>query len=247
MNRYSGFANEFYVNMNLNTELELLSNRDTLLHFFEQLKKRFPTMRNFYSRDRGDYVLEEDKDDGNYRWATIEQKRVCSGYVNPPSIEEATEQHKAVLESIPYTLSISPLDCESLNFMIGFDFMYRGNHHELLSEALGISPALEKFTEIPDARIVSNELSIQLALDEDCRTQCRLSIEPRTTAYHIRTGEYPEETLSVYLTLRKYGSLGGDHTFVNQFEMLQEKAEELLDKYVVDNVLIPLQQAIAIK
>jgi len=247
MNRFSGYANEYYVNMNLNTELELPSNRDTLLHFFEQLKKRYPTMRNFYSRERGDYVLEEDKDEGNYRWATIEQKRICSGYVNPPSIEEAVEQHVVVLESIPYTLSVSPLDCESLNFMMGFDFMYRGNHHELLAEALGLSPAIERLTEVPGARLVSNELSIQLALDEDCRTQCRLSIEPRTTAYHVRTGEYPEETLSVYLTMRRYGSLANDETFVAQFQKLRIKAEELLDQYVVENVLIPLQQAIAIK
>ncbi len=247
MNRFSGYANEYYVNMNLNTELELPSNRDTLLHFFEQLKKRYPTMRNFYSRERGDYVLEEDKDEGNYRWATIEQKRICSGYVNPPSIGEAVEQHVVVLESIPYTLSVSPLDCESLNFMMGFDFMYRGNHHELLAEALGLSPAIERLREVPGARLVSNELSIQLALDEDCRTQCRLSIEPRTTAYHVRTGEYPEETLSVYLTMRRYGSLANDETFVAQFQKLRIKAEELLDQYVVENVLIPLQQAIAIK
>ncbi len=247
MSKYSGYSNEYYVNMNLNTELELPSNRDTLLHFFEQLKKCYPTMRNFYSRERGDYVLEEDKDDGDYRWATVEPKRICSGYVNPPSIEEAVKQHELVLESIPYTLSISPLDCESLNFMLGFDFMYRGNHHELLLEALGVCPAFEKILEVPDARLVSNELSIQIALDEDCRTQCRLSIEPRTTAYNVRSGEYGEETLSVYFTMRRYGSLGTDESFVSQFQVLRQKAEELLDNYVVENVLIPLQQAIAIK
>lgn len=247
MTKYSGLANEYYVNMNLNTELELSSNRDTLLHFFEQVKKRYPTMRNFYSRERGDYVLEEDKDDGNYRWATVEQKRICSGFVNPPSIAEAVKQHEMILESIPYTLSLSPLDCESLNFMFGFDFLYRGNHHELLLEALGVSPAFEKLLEAPDARLVSNELSIQIALDDDCRTQCRLSVEPRTTAYNVRSGDFAEETLSVYFTLRRYGSLPAGETFVSQFQMLHQMAEDLLDSYVVDNVLIPLQQAIAIK
>ena len=167
--------------------------------------------------------------------------------MNPPSIEDAVDQHKVVLDSIPYTLSVSPLDCESLNFMLGFDFAYRGNHHELLSEALGLSPAFEKILSVPGSRLVSNELSVQLALDEDCRTQCRLSIEPRTTAYHVRSGEYADETLSVYFTLRRYGSLAADETFVSQFVNLQERAEELLDNYVVENVLIPLQQTIAIK
>ena len=35
----------------------------------------------------------------------------------------------------PFSLSVSPLDCESLNIMFGFDFTYRGNHNQLLVEA----------------------------------------------------------------------------------------------------------------
>lgn len=247
MSKYGNYADDYYVNMNLNTELELPGNRDTLLHFFEQLKKRFPSMRNFYSRDRGDYVLEEDKDGGDYRWATTEQKRICSGYVNPPDLETAFEQHAAVLDSVPYSLSVSPLDCESLNFMLGFDFSYRGNHHALLAEALGLIPAFERLSEIPGARIVANEPALQLALEDDCRTQCRIGVESRTTAYHIRTGDYTEEPISVYLTVRHYGSLDNGETYVSKLQDLRNRATELMDHYVVDNILIPLQQAIAIK
>jgi hypothetical protein len=247
MSKYGSFSDEFYVNMNLNTELELPGNRDTLLHFFEQLKKRYPSMRNFYSRDRGDYVLEEDKDGGDYRWATIEQKRICSGYVNPPNIETAFEQHSTVLESVPYSLSVSPLDCESLNYMLGFDFAYRGNHHELLAEALGMVPAFERLAEIPGTKIVSNEPTLQLALEDDCRTQVRVGVESRTTAYHIRTGEFAEEQISVYLTVRHYGSLDNGETYVSKFEDLRDRACELMDDYVIESILIPLQHAIAIK
>ena len=42
MNRYICDADDFYVNVNLNTEMELPTSRDTVLHFFEQMKKRFP-------------------------------------------------------------------------------------------------------------------------------------------------------------------------------------------------------------
>ena len=247
MSKYGAYSDEFYVNMNLNTEMELPSNRDTLLHFFEQLKKRYPSMRNFYSRERGEYVLEEDKDAGHYRWATVEPKRVCSGYVNPPSLEESSEQNRLVLESIPYSLSVSPLDCESLNYMMGFDFAYRGNHHNLLADTLGVVPAFEKMLDVPAARLVSNEPSIHFALDEDCRTQCRLSIESRTSAYHIRTGDYPEEQISVYLTIRRYGSLDADDTYISVLDRLQNHAVDILESYVIQNVLVPLQQAIAIK
>lgn len=127
MGRYQSCADDFYINMNVNTEMELPQSRDTVLHFFEQVKKQYPSMRNFYSRERGEFVLEEDKDNGDYRWASVDTRRVCSGYVNPPSVEEAMKQHASILDRVPYMLSISPLDCESLNVMYGFDFNYRGN------------------------------------------------------------------------------------------------------------------------
>src|SRR4029078_7008553 len=93
------------------------------------------------------------------------------------------------------------------NVMYGLDYTYRGNHNQLLVDALGIIPAFDKMAEIPGASILAHEPSIQFALDEDCRTQCRLSIKPRTSAYHMRVKEFPEEQLSVYFTARRYGSL----------------------------------------
>ena len=110
MNRFSSLCDDFYINMNLGTEMELPANRETVLHFFDRVQKTYPSMRNFYCRERGDFVLEEDKDRGNYRWCTIEPRRVCSGQVNPESIEGAMEQHRLVLELAPYMLSVSPLD-----------------------------------------------------------------------------------------------------------------------------------------
>jgi len=50
MNRYSSLCDDFFVNMNLSTEMELPTNRETILHFFERLQKSYPTMRNFYCR-----------------------------------------------------------------------------------------------------------------------------------------------------------------------------------------------------
>ena len=247
MSEFNSLCDEFYVNMSLNTEMELPTGRDTLLHFFEQLQKQYPSMHNFYSRQRGEYILEEDKDSGSYRWVTVDAKRIGSGYINPDSIELPDEQHRLVLQSVPYTLSVSPLDCESLDYMLGFDFTYRGNHHELLREALGIIPAFEKMIDGDNCKLVSNEPSIQFALTDDCRTQCRISIETRSSAYHIRTGDFPEEQISVYLTLRRYGSLGPDSNYVETLDELKAHATRILNKYLIENVLQPLHQTIAIK
>ena len=243
---YHSFCDDYYVNMNLNTEMDLPQSRETVLHFFERIKKSYPAMRNFYGRERGEFVLEEDKDGGDYRWASIEPRRVSSGYVNPASVEDALKQHSLVLDIVPYALSISPLDCESLNVMYGFDYNYRGNHNQLLIDALGVAPAFDKLTEIPGASILANEPSIQFALDEECRLQCRLSIETRTTAMHVRAKEFPEEQLSVYFTARRYGSLDGE-TYVEAMHKLATSCQSIVDNYVVEHVLRPLQQAIAIR
>ena len=88
MIRYGSYSDDHYVNMNLNTEMELPHNRETVLHYFEQVQKQFPSMKNFYSRERGEFVLEEEKESGNYRWTSIETRRICSGFVNPPSVED---------------------------------------------------------------------------------------------------------------------------------------------------------------
>jgi len=247
MNRYSGLSDDFYINMNLSTEMELPTNRETILHFFERVQKTYPSMRNFYVRDRGDFVLEEDKDRGSYRWCTIEPRRICSGMVNPESIDQAMQQHMLVLELAPYLLSVSPLDCEALDLLFGFDFTYRGNHNQLVAEALGVSPSMERLHEIPETTVVSYEPSLTFALDPECRLQFRISVENRTNAYHVRTGDFPEEQLSVYATARQYGSLNPDSTYTDTLAQLSKVCHEMIDRHVIDNVLRPLARAIAMK
>lgn len=247
MMRYGSLCDDFYINMNLSTEMELPNNRETVLHYFDQIQKKYPTMRNFYCRDKGDFVLEEDKDRGQYRWCTIEPRRICSGQVNPDTIEEAVDQHAYILDIAPYTLSISPLDCEALDLLFGFDFTYRGNHNQLVSDALGLGGALDRMCETSGACVINYEPSLTLALDSECRSQCRLNIETRTNAYQIRTGDYPEDQLSVYLTARQYGSLDPDTTFTETIARLSQTCQEMVDSFVVENVLEPLARTIALK
>lgn len=247
MNPYDSLCDDFYVNLNLATEMDLPASRETVLQFFERIQKEYPSMRNFYCREKGDFVLEEDKERGQHRWATIEQRRICSGHVNPETAAEAMKQHRLVLELAPYMLSVSPLDCEALDLLFGFDFTYRGNHNELVTEALGLSPAFERLAEFPGAAVISHEPSLTLSLDDDCRTQVRLSVETRTSAYHVRTGEFPEEQLSVYVTARQYGSLNPGEDYVGTIDRLLVICQEMVEDYVADTILRPLQERIALK
>jgi hypothetical protein len=204
-------------------------------------------MRKFYCRDKRDYVLEEDKDQGRYRWAAVESKRLCSGQVNPPSVEAAIDQHRLVLDLAPAYLSVSPLDCEALDVLFGFDFAYRGNHNALLAEALGVGPAFDRVGEMPGGRVINYEPSLTMSLDEDCRVQVRVSTETRTNAFQVRTGDFNEEQLSVYVTARQYGSLDHDMTYVEALDRLARLGREVVDACVVEQILKPLARTIALK
>ncbi len=236
---------DFYVNLSLNTQLELPSARDTVLHYFEQMRKAYPELTNFFTRENGDLVLEGDKEQDSYRWVSLESKRVCSGQVNPENLEDAYRQHEHVLDMAPHLLSLSTLDCEALDVMYGFDLTYSGNHDEVVAEALGLGSAFENVLEPPNGhRILNFEPSITLALDESFQLQCRLSIETRTNPFQIRTGDFPEEQLSVYFAVRKYWG-GGTESFLESFLKQRQVGEELLMNRVIPRVVRPLAQAIA--
>lgn len=244
---FSALSDDYYVNLHLNTEMALPAQRETVLGFFEQVQKSYPSMRNFYTRENGDFVLEEDKDHGQYRWISIEPRRVCSGYVNPTHPDRAIEQHQFVLDIVPYMLSVSPLDCEALDLMVGFDFSYRGNHDAIVAEALGTSSCSDALVDLPGSQVINYEPSITIALEDSCRLQARLMVETRTNAYHVRRGEFPDEQISVFFTIRQYGSLPSGMSFKDNLLVLKQKSDELLERCIVDQVLRPLQMAISAK
>lgn len=245
MNVFSADADDFYVNVNLNTEMDLPSNRDTVLHYFEQMQKAFPELTNFYTRESGDLVLEGDKDQESYRWLAIEPRRLCSGQVNPETFAEAYRQHEMVLEFAPHMLTISELDCEALDVMYGFDFSFEGNHDEVVAEALGICPAMDGLMELPGAKVINFEPSLTLTLDETCRLQCRLSVETRTNAHQVRTGEFPDDQISIYFTVRQYWGAGPKKSFIESFRKQREIGEEAVERIVLPRIVRPLAQAIA--
>jgi hypothetical protein len=245
MNRYNCDADEFYVNVTLNTEMELPTARDTVLHFFEQMKKGYPELRNFYTRDNGDRVLEGDQEQESYRWLAIEPRRLCSGHMNPETLDQAFGQHEMVLDLAPPLLTISLLDCEALDVMFGFDFTFEGNHDEVVAEALGVGHGLEGLFELQEARVINYEPTITLTLNESCQLQCRLAVETRTNAYQVRTGDFGDDQISVYFTVRQYWGRGPDQSFLDSLRRQRETGEQLLQQAVIPRVVRPLALAIA--
>jgi len=243
---YGSLSDDFYVNMILNTELELPTGRDTILHFFERLQRQFPTMNTFYQRDSGEFCLEEDREAGSYRWVAVERDRICSGVVNPDAMDEADEQHRLVLELVPFALGVSNLDIDSLDVLFGMDFDYQGNHDEILAEALFRDTAFTTLLELPEAKPLGFDPSVMVSLSSDCRLQAKISLESRTGAYQVRTGKYKEEDqLSLYLAVRQYPDPTQPFSPAESYDRQRTMCEELMSDRVIPQFVNPIVGAIA--
>jgi hypothetical protein len=227
--------------------MDLPTGRETILHFFDRVRKTYPTMTDFDHRETGEYVLEEDREQGSYRWVTLENRRLCIGFVNPPEVEAADQINEMVLESAPYYLSCGPLDCEATDVLFAFDFLYTGNHDEVVAEALGMNTTLENMLQMPGARVLNYEPSLMLALEDTCRLQCRLSIETRTNAYQIRTGQFPDAPISVYFTVRQYWGRQPYKTLLESYQNQRKVCQDLVDNQIIPAIVRPLAQTIAAK
>lgn len=244
-NPYSAFCEDFYVNMRLGSQLALPHGRETLLHFFERVQKSFPGMTRFRKNAEGETTLEEDRHSSSYRWASLESKRLSAGHVNPESFEEALKLHSLLLDMAPHHLGISPLEIDYLDCLFGFDLAFGGNHDEIIAESLFAESPLTCLTEEGGARAVDFQPTVTVALSEDCRLQARIDVVTRTNSYQVRTGDYNEDVISVYLIVRRYW---GDRPKEPMTEILSQmagKADQLCTNYIIPRVLRPISSAIA--
>ncbi len=243
-NSFSSFCDDFYVDMHINTELDLPTGRDTILAFFEQIQKRFPSMGIFYRRENNEYCLEEDNSRNDYRWVTLETDRIGSGVVNPANFEDAYAQHRLVIELMPYMLGVSHLDINSMDVTIGMDFEYTGNHDEVIAEALGTS-AFNCLSDLPGARPINFSPTIIFALTEDCRMQARITVESKTSIFEPwKKPETMDEAISLMFTVRQFPSGAEKFDAIKSFERQCGIAEELMTERIIPNFVQPLNSVI---
>ncbi len=248
INSYSSLCDDFYIDMYVNTELDLPTERDTILSFFERIRKQFPTMGCFYRRGNNEYCLEEDRNRGQYRWVSLEIDRISSGVVNPSDLEEVYRQDKLILELVPYMLSVNHLDIDSLDVTFAMDFDYAGSHDEVIADALLGQSALASLLDLPGARPIGCSPAIVVGLSDDDRTQARISIESKTSVYEPGKKEQGrDEAISLSLTIRQYPTT--DETFdpLKSFDHQCRLAQELMAEKVVSHFVQPLVETIAQK
>jgi hypothetical protein len=245
-NSFGSLCDDFYIDLYVNTELDLPTERDTVLTFFDRIHKQFPSMGRFMRRENNEYYLEEDHDSGRYRWVSLEGDRIGSGVSNPSTFEEVYNQDRLVLELMPYMLGVSPLDVDSLDLAFLMDFDCTGNHDEIIAEALFGTSAFASLLDGLQIKPIVFSPAMVVALSEDQRTQARVSIESKTSVYEPGEKEQePDDAISLSLTVRQYPRADARFDAVASFEQQCQIAESLMIEKIVPYFVHPLTEVIA--
>lgn len=240
---FGALCTDFYINQKVGVKMDLPAGRETVLHLFDRIRADQPGMTRF-RRFSDELSLESRRRDGAYQWMALRQRSVRSGSVNPDTLDEAYDLHRLILKLIPYHLSISTLDLEYQELLLGFDLDARGNHHEIVHEALFADTPLASVLEQPGARPLDVQPLFGISLSRNCDLQAWFEVKTSTTPGQIRTGKFRTEPISVLLTLRKTGPLEKLDDLLAHFELLRDHAERLANDRLVPHLVTPISRAI---
>jgi len=243
---HGALCDQFLFSSRLILKMQLEPSRETVLHFFDRIRKDIPALRHLRRRHDSTFVLEEADDAEPRQWLRLDNTGLRLGYSDPPSLEAARRFGRLVLENAPYFLTLSELDYDHLEVVYCFDLHYAGNHDELVAETF--------FADHPFAGLLLNDRARHIidcqpffgvALNETCDLQAYLEVKGRSTTFEVRTGRYEPQPLSVLLTMRKYWGYGEPLSLADAFGQLCEAADALAAEKIVPIVVNPLAQAIA--
>jgi len=245
-NSFGSFCDGLFVDMCINTQLELPSSRETVLAFFERLQKQNPEMNNFTRRDSGEYALEQEKEGQRSQWVSLEADRILVGCADPDTMGQAYALHNQVLELIPYMLGVSTLDVEAMDVTFTMDFDYRGNHDEVIAEALLNTSGFGALLEASETRTVSCCPSMVIGLSEDCRLQARVAAESRSNAFDLSGDKYKsEDPISLYFAVRRYPKPKPGFDMLAAYQQQCQIAENMMFDKIIPHFVQPLSSAIA--
>ena len=243
---FNALCDEFSVNTRLYLKLELEPSRETLLHFFDRIRRSIPTLTRLRRRDDDALVLdEEDGPAGVRRFVRVDATSLRFGCTQPADREQVLSLGRLILEQAPYHLSLSDLDYDYMDVIYTFDLEYRGNHDELVAETLFADhPLLAALTQQRET-VIDCQPFLGIALDPTCDRQVYLDIKGRTSAFEVRTGEYEAQMLSVYVTARHYWGFREAAGLTDVFTELLTTGERYALSCGVPQVVQPLAAAIA--
>ncbi len=256
---YAALCDDFYINQRVGLKMDLPLRRDSALSMFDRLRREHPTLARFrkhgheLSLESGEPAAEATATatmappaGRSQSWVALRKTSVRSGSVNPESMRDGYALHRLVLEVAPYFLDISSLDVEFVELLIGFDLHFAGNHDEVVYQALMADSPIATLARIPDAVLVDCQPSFGVAINGACNIHAHMEVKTRSSPRGSpRTGEFREEPISVYVTLRRYGPHADVSALPEALDELARHAEAIADERAIPGLVNPLRAAIA--
>ncbi len=240
---YRALTSDFYVNLKLQVKMDLPRSRETVLDLFERLRRQYPTMSHF-RRYKDELALESTQNGSEaHRWVAVRSNSIRAGSVNTETIAHAYTYHKQVLEAAPFYLNVSPIDIEYVELLYGFDIMAGGNHDAIVYEALYEGSPLAGLGEHAGLSLVDCQPMIGFTIpDEKGELQVHFEVKthPTTTKRDADATAHP---ISIYLALRRFGSVHDIHELGGILDELARHGEELLEARVIPKLVIPIRHA----
>lgn len=241
---FGALSTDFYVNQKLSLKMDLPSERDTVLHFFDRIRKTRPSMSRF-RRYEGELALESSRRDSEYSWLALRRTSVRTGHVNPQSLSDALRYHQGILELTPHYLSVSPLDVDFLELMFGFDLECKDNHDEIIYDALFADTKMGELLKTPGGRVIDVQPVMGMSLNDHGDLQAYFEVKSRPRSRRGSTRGYRGEPISLFLTLRQYGPVEHIDDLGRIVERLMGQAEELATDKLVPDMLMPIARLIS--
>lgn len=241
---YGALCSDFYVNQKLALKMDMPSDRETILHMFDQVRKSFPAMDRF-RRYEGELALESARNEPEYRWVALRRTSIRAGHVNPDSLPDAYKYHHLLLDLAPHYLTISPLDVDYIELLLGFDLECQANHDAIVFEALyGQSPTGNLLRGVDDAQVLDVQPIFGVSLSEAGDLQAYFEVKTRSKNRRGKPNRNRQEPISVFLTLRKYGPIRSIEQISPLFDQLARHAEKLASERLVPDLLQPISRHI---
>ena len=242
---FGALCTDFYINQKLALKLDLPKNRETILGFFDRMKRSLPEM-NRLRRYEGELALESTRRDARYKWLALCKNSIRAGHVNMETMEESYEFHKLVLELCPHFLTISEIDIDHLEVMFGFDIECEGNHDEIIYNALYAGSPLAGLLEHGNqGDILDVQPTLSSTLSERGDVQVTYEIKSRQKSRRGSSRAYRDQPLSVFLTMRQFGPIDDIRSLPKLFGDLTGYAEKLAMDKLVPQIIQPLMQHIS--
>ncbi|QDU72962.1 hypothetical protein [Mucisphaera calidilacus] len=241
---FGALSTDFYVNQKLSLKMDLPSERDTVLHFFDRVRKTRPAMSRF-RRYEGELALESSRRDAEYAWLALRRTSVRTGHVNPQSLADALRFHQMILELTPHYLSVTPLDVDFLEVMFGFDLECKDNHDEIIYDALFADSKLGELLKTQQGKVMDVQPVMGMSLNERGDLQAYYEVKSRPRSRRGSTRGYRGEPISLFLTLRQYGPIERVEDLPNTLETLMNRCEELATDKLVPDMLMPIARLIS--